>query len=170
MMEKIMEQLSYLYGVIENSLDISPVKRSSLFVDTALRQSIGGYNDVPNNRWKFWKPTPIRSVRRLAFDKDYYTCSYFDFEKIRRLNINELVTYQPQVFDCDDISTLFKSFVSLVCGLNNVGIVIDYSGRHAYNVVILSNGVVKFYEPQTNEYIRLSNTGEYQLKQGVVLL
>jgi hypothetical protein len=36
----------------------------------------------------------------------------------------------------------------MLMGINTVGVVIDWSGAHAYNILMTADGTVNLYEPQ----------------------
>lgn len=55
-------------------------------------------------------------------------------------------------------------------GLNNVGIVIDNSGRHAYNVVICKDGTAELLEPQSDTWVTPGESKMYSFKKGLILL
>ena len=54
-------------------------------------------------------------------------------------------------------------------GLNNVGLVIDYSGGHAYNIIIFKDGSVKLFEPQTDRWAR-AGRGNYKFQWGHIII
>ena len=61
-------------------------------------------------------------------------------------------------------------------GMTSVGLVIDDTGEHAYNIVVLSFGQgaplsVKLVEPQTGEYAtRNRDAGKYRLQRGIIII
>ena len=46
--------------------------------------------------------------------------------------------YTAEQFDCDDFAWTFKCLANLFFGINGVGFVINYPGRHSYNLVSVS--------------------------------
>ena len=55
-----------------------------------------------------------------------------------------------------------------------MGLVIDYSGGHAYNVVLFSDNPPLLYEPQTDEWVSIgegmSANESYKMQQGYIII
>jgi hypothetical protein len=84
-------------------------------------------------------------------DSSYYVCSLSTMrELIEQCWVDE-VTYASQVMDCDKFSMLFKSVMALYYHLNNIAIVLNYSGQHSFNLLILKEGIF-IYEPQAGKF------------------
>lgn len=47
--------------------------------------------------------------------------------------------YCAQFFDCDKFAFLFKSLLALYYRLNNVGVVLNFTGEHAFNLGIVKD-------------------------------
>ena len=110
------------------------------------------------------------NVKRILLDTKYYLCGRKELEDILSSGLIETIKYKSNIFDCDNFALLFSALVNLEIGINSVGIVIDYTGGHAYNLVILSDGKVVFIEPQNNQIVELKEEGLYQLKHGVIII
>ena len=113
-----------------------------------------------------WKSRLVKSllfsIRSYFFDLYYDICSLGEIHEALEKFKNELeslgIEYIPDSFDCDDYASAFKAFFSLHYRKNSVGIAIGriYYGKqligyHAWNIVLLTGGVLAFVEPQTFE-------------------
>ena len=85
----------------------------------------------------------------LFLDGRYFSTDSEGFDSMDRLDVIEYLPYRPARFDCENFADLFKTTSALIFGVNTVGVVIDWSGGHAYNIVYLEDGSVFLYEPQT---------------------
>ena len=111
-----------------------------------------------------------RTWKRITLDKKYWLCSREHFQTIIRYNkINEK-QYTSDQFDCDNFAFAFKAQVALNHGLNNVGLVIDNSGGHAYNVIIFNDGTAALFEPQTDKYVTPGQSEMYSFERGIIIL
>jgi hypothetical protein len=89
----------------------------------------------------------------LRLDGTYYTTDQQTFTNIVKWDWTDTRKYITDTFDCDKFAMYFKSRISIDFGINAIGIVIDYSAGHAYNLVILkgSQGINWYlYEPQND--------------------
>lgn len=78
--------------------------------------------------------------------------------------------YRPERFDCEDYASLYKVMHAFVLGVNAVGIVIDWTGGHAYNIVILSDGEVKLIEPQNGKVIEPGAKGTFAFERVLIYI
>ena len=83
----------------------------------------------------------------------------------------DLREYRKEVFDCDDFSRAFVTGMA-IRGITAAGMVVDYSGGHAYNVVITVDvdDVIKLHclEPQSDEFVNAESGEQYSAKRGYV--
>jgi hypothetical protein len=89
----------------------------------------------------------------LRLDGTYYTTDMDTFKKIVDWDWTDTRKYLVDTFDCEDFSMYFKARQAIDFRLNSIGMVIDYSAGHAYNIIIIkdpSTGKVTWYlyEPQ----------------------
>ena len=84
------------------------------------------------------------------------------------------VSYVAGSWDCDNFATELCSEASKVIG-NCCGIVVDYSGGHAYNVFVVHNDQVAklvFVEPQSDQIVvkgdTLSTAEAYKMEEGYI--
>lgn len=130
----------------------------------------GNSSDLVNAALKTLKGYNTRTWKRITLDKKYWLCSKSHFQTIIQYNkINEK-QYTSDQFDCDNFAFAFKAQVALNHGLNNVGLVIDNSGGHAYNVIIFNDGSAALFEPQTDKYVTPGQSKMYTFKKGIIIL
>tara|TARA_Y100000310_G_scaffold341791_1_gene442167 strand:+ start:12381 stop:12851 length:471 start_codon:yes stop_codon:yes gene_type:complete len=129
---------------------------------------------VGNDLVNFWLKEAIpnfgNGVTRKTLDRKYNVVSEDTFKKFAFIDPTDKFKYFKESFDCDDFALNFKAMMALIFGVNSIGVVIDDSGGHAYNVVLLSNGSVKFFEPQTDKWLEVGEGQKYELKAGLILL
>ena len=65
-------------------------------------------------------------------------------------------------FDCADFAFHLKQ-VFAHNGVNSVGVVIDASWRHAYNIIMFTDGERALFEPQDDKFIRAVTLNEHAL-------
>jgi len=91
--------------------------------------------------------------RWLRLDHYYYATDPESFRRIVEWDWTDTRRYTTDRFDCDKFALYFKARLALDFGVNAVGVVLDYSSAHAYNLVILkSNGRTQWmlFEPQND--------------------
>ena len=108
-------------------------------------------------------------VSRRPLDSKYYLCSQDDMAKIIGWDWTDHKQYQSNRFDCEDFAFRFKSRVNYCFGLNQVGLVIDWSGGHSYNCIVFPGGGVWFFEPQSDTRVDIG-TGLYEMKHAEILI
>jgi hypothetical protein len=91
----------------------------------------------------------------LRLDGTYYTTDIDTFKKIVDWDWTDTRKYLVDTFDCDKFAMYFKARQAIDFRLNSIGMVIDYSAGHAYNIIIIkdpSTGKVTWYlyEPQND--------------------
>ena len=93
-----------------------------------------------------------KNGNRLPMDGEYYTCSKEDIQKIvdeDQTNRNE---YKEAEYDCENFAFSFMANAQKEYGITTIGLVIDWSGGHAYNIFVYEDGSVELYEPQSDTY------------------
>jgi len=102
------------------------------------------------------------------WDSKFYYVKIGTWKRIISTDLTDIVKWESNRRDCDNISAIFKSHVSEYFGLNGVGIVIGevkdaktgkHIGYHAWNVLIAEE--LYFLEPQ--------NDGIVKAKEGAVI-
>ena len=110
-------------------------------------------------------------MSRYRLDSTYWTCTKKEFLKIIDYSkINERKLLMRERFDSNNFALSFKNQVAIDFGLNNIGLVVDYSGGHTYNLGVFSNGDVELFEPQDDGFPMKGSTSMYSFREGVILL
>ena len=105
----------------------------------------------------------------FALDNKYQVTTQKDMKKIIDWDWTDNKKYVAEKYDCDNFAFSFKAMVDRRFGINNVGLVVDYSGGHAYNIMVFNDGSVRLFEPQTDRYARVG-TGQYKFEEGKILI
>jgi hypothetical protein len=90
----------------------------------------------------------------LRLDGTYYTTNLETFKKIIEWDFTDTRKYLLDQFDCDKFAIYFKSRMAIDYKINSIGVILDYSSGHAYNIIIVKdNDQVKWllYEPQNDK-------------------
>ena len=111
-----------------------------------------------------------KNWQRILLDNKYWTCSKTDFQKVVDFNTINEKKYILEQYDCDNFAFAFKAQVGMNHKLNNVGLVIDNSSGHAYNIVIFDDGTAELFEPQNDSWITPGQTEMYKFKRGIIIL
>ena len=83
--------------------------------------------------------------------------------------------YKAEFFDCDDFAAILYARTRELYEVNGCGLVIDASGRHAYNVLLVVDSAGRlgraWLEPQSDLIMTVSpRAGVYKLEEGVIIL
>ena len=105
----------------------------------------------------------------LALDNKYLVTNQADMKKIIDWDWTDNRKYVAEKYDCDNFAFSFKAMVDRKFGVNNVGLVIDYSGGHAYNIIVFNDGTGKLFEPQSDKWPR-RGTSMYKFEEGKILI
>tara|TARA_R110002012_G_scaffold54593_2_gene139766 strand:+ start:4967 stop:5473 length:507 start_codon:yes stop_codon:yes gene_type:complete len=147
----------------------STVEKDSLWVDQQLM----------SQGW-IWDGTPVKvgdrisQIKRLPLDRKYRVCSKQDFMHWIEWDWVDKKKYVSEHYDCENFAFSFKARTDRKFGINTVGLVIDYSGGHAYNLVLFSDSPPLLYEPQTDEWVYIgegmSANESYKMQQGYIII
>ena len=111
------------------------------------------------------------SMHRKVLDSKYWTCTRLDFDAIIKWDWTDNKKYVAEKYDCDNFAFSFKARMDRKFHLNNVGLVVDYSGGHAYNCVVFSDGTAELFEPQNDSFkTDQLGTGYYKCESGFILI
>jgi len=124
-----------------------------------------------NSNINAWKMTYDKEnkMRLTALDSKYFLCDEQDMKAIIEWDWTDNKKYVSEKYDCDNFAFSFKAMVDRRFGLNNVGLVIDWSGGHAYNIIVFKDGTVKIFEPQSDSWPR-AGRGLYKFQNGQILI
>ena len=113
-------------------------------------------------------------MKKLNLDTKRWVCSQEDFVKWIIWDWTNCKRYIAEEYDCDNFAFSFKARTDRKLGINCVGLVIDYSGGHAYNVVAFSDARPKLYEPQGDRWKEVgdprSKTEMYKMVNGYIII
>lgn len=123
------------------------------FIDRVLAKAIPAYDN---------------GVRRLYLDGKYWLPSQRDARRIIEWSQVNTIPWQSDIYDCDDhAEALRHDFRS--CRVNACGLIVDWSGGHAYNIVIFPDEQFWFVEAQSDRIVAIGD-GIYKLSKADVLL
>ena len=108
-------------------------------------------------------------IKRLHLDSKYWVCSKQEFEDWIKWDWTNKKRYISEEYDCDNFAFSFKARCDRRLGINAVGLVIDYSGGHAYNLVIFSDAAPELFEPQGDRWVE-GGKGMYKMVDGYIIL
>ena len=96
-----------------------------------------------------------RNFQIMRLDRSFWTCTLEDWKEIIEQTEVDEVRYVAERTDCDDFAVALKGLVALKYGINAIGMVVDITGKHAYNIIVVSNADGTFsahaLEPQTDQ-------------------
>ena len=121
-----------------------------------------------------WENYSLGSLQLILTDEDYYVPTAEQWSEILTYNRAEERDYMEHRRDCDDYAIYVKGCVGMNWGVNGIGLVMDVSSKHAYNVLLLQmrNGAdytFAAFEPQTDRYVAAGSEG-YRAWSGFVIL
>jgi hypothetical protein len=95
----------------------------------------------------------------LRLDGEYYTTDMDSLKRIIDWDWTDTRKYITDTFDCDKFAFYFKSRMAIDFGINAIGVILDYSAGHAYNLLIVKDSSVKWYlyEPQNDNIFTYDN-------------
>ena len=109
----------------------------------------------------------IGAAKVTWLDRKYIAVSQKEFQKIIDWDWTDNKKYIGEKYDCDNFAFSFKARVDRKFHVNTVGLVVDYEGGHAYNIIVFADGTSKIFEPQSDSWPK-KGTGMYVFKPGVV--
>lgn len=129
-----------------------------------------------NDLWTFLGKSKVGKFKRILLDSKYLVVGYETWLNIISRNQVDKRTYKPQHFDCDDFAKIMYAYSSKEFEVNTCGLVLDWSGRHAYNLIICLDpqGELRltFFEPQSDRFLTEDElfSGQYALQDGMIIL
>jgi len=115
--------------------------------------------------WKWWRWFPLDGI--------YYTTTLEGFKKILEWDRTNKHKYYRDRFDCDKYAMYLKSNIAWFFGINAVGVVLDYSSEHAYNIIFTHDkNEPLILEPQTDEVFSIDDRDPryYALRDYFIIL
>ena len=102
-------------------------------------------------------------------DGRYWTVSKEEFEYLLAWDWTSQASYIADRRDCNRYADVVRAMFGWRLGINSVGLVLDVSSAHAYNIVVFSDGSFGWLEPQSDQWVQLGS-GLYQLTEGSVMI
>ena len=142
--------------------DIQYEERTGSAIRLAINQTIVD--------WKNSGKIPHTATMEIkALDSKFWTCNEADWKKIIDFDWTDEKRFVADQYDCDNFAFNFKARVARKFGVNSVGLVVDYSGKHAYNLIVFSDGTWKIFEPQSDRWPN-PGSGLYKFENGFILI
>ena len=118
--------------------------------------------------------TDYAHLQLLQIDSKYRALRTEDWKKVMNDSDTRTQKYIADFYDCNHFAFLFKAEVGLLL-VNGCGLVLDFSGQHAFNVAVIGDDSKKpafrFIEPQGDNWIIANSKPYYNLKgQGLIIL
>jgi len=147
-----------LIKCIQDSNDPSDVSRTNVdgkFVGEAVNPYLKEHAD---------------SGTRLPLDGEYWTTSADGFDTIRNEDLTDKRPYKSAKYDCENFALTFMSNAQSKYGVTTIGLVIDWSGGHAYNMIVFDDGTVKLFEPQNDNFVEPGSKDRFAFKRVRVII
>lgn len=132
---------------------------------------------------KAFQHSPIWRLQPQLLDRSYTALPVETWCEILAWSDVDRVKYVAEKRDCDNFAVALAGQVSLRLGVNGCGIVVDYSGKHAYNCILVTGDFDKdgkedlkvlLVEPQSDTMPqigdRIGRHEAYAGQRGVVLM
>jgi len=110
-------------------------------------------------------------VWRIPLDGKFWLLPKKQMKEVIEKDFTDKKEYYADKFDCENFTEMFVTHLAENYGVNAVGMVFDFSGAHAYNLIIYPKGL-ELFEPQNDEMFKVSkrNKKEYPLKTALILI
>ena len=124
---------------------------------------------------KLMKASKWKDFQPIYTDSSYVGLNRTEWNKVLAETNTRTLKYVPTVHDCDDFAFLARGVVPAVADVNGIAVVLDFSGKHAYNLVLVceADGTrsVEAVEPQQDRFVRFSDVGRepYSAVNGMAL-
>ncbi len=123
------------------------------------------------------RQSALKNLRPQFLDRNYTALPMEKWQEILEYSDVDRVQYVSELRDCDNFAIALAGQVALRFGVNGIGIVVDFSGRHAYNCLLVSTSdgglEIKVVEPQSDGMPkvgdRLSGHEAYKAQNGWIL-
>ena len=110
-----------------------------------------------------WSQSDLSHLQLISTNKNYRALPRKMWESILALHLT-LHPYETDFFDCDVFSAVFAGFIPWNFDVNGVVRILDISGKHSYNAVLVVSDDKKTcswirVEPQKDIFIEHPNQG-----------
>lgn len=116
----------------------------------------------------------MKQMQLLCLDQTYYAVTKSQWDQVINAIGSNHLAYETDRFDCDKFATYFAAMCALDYGINSAGMVLDYTGSHAYNAILVApdttgdDPTFMVLEPQTDQYV-LNPDGHHVETNGVII-
>ena len=76
-------------------------------------------------------------------------------------DLTAALPYSPKRFDCENYARFYRVLAALLLGVNSIAVVFDWSGGHAYNLIVTADGDGRLYDPQYDRFVELGESDLY---------
>lgn len=110
------------------------------------------------------------NASRLPLDGKYYLTSQDAMDEIVASDFTNRNLYKKAKYDCENFAISFMHHVQREYGVTGVGLVIDWSGGHAYNMFVYDDGTVKLFEPQNDNFVEPGSKDKFSFDHVRVII
>jgi len=107
---------------------------------------------------------------RLPMDGKYYTATKENMQKIVDADDTNTRAYKKATYDCENFAFSFMAAAQREYGITTIGLVIDWSGGHAYNMFVYEDGSVELYEPQNDNFVEPGSADRFAFERVRVII
>lgn len=114
----------------------------------------------------------LSNLQFVPLDTAYVALPADTWELFLEYSGVDRIKYKSDTMDCDDFAQILCGECKRKLRVNGIGLVVDFSGGHAYNALLAYEGSelsLLTIEPQ-NDKIIINRSGMYAAQQGFILL
>ncbi len=119
-----------------------------------------------------WR-SDLRKLRVVCYDTKFTALPIGVWEEILEWSDIDQPKYVESQTDCDNFALALSGQLSLRLGVNGVGVVLDESGGHAYNCILVKRGLdqveIEAVEPQKDTFPVIDSQPSYSADKGEIL-
>ena len=121
-----------------------------------------------------WKASPAAHLQLVLCDDRYHALPASVWLALAQATHTDQLKYVRSFFDCNSIADALKGLVKARWAVNGIGLVVDTSGKHAFNAVLVAGDAaagltLAFVEPQRDAFVQPQSKPCYDLKQGFAI-
>ena len=114
----------------------------------------------------------LRTLQFVPLDTSYVALPADVWDLFLQYSGVDRIQYKSDTMDCDDFAQILAGECKRKLHVNGIGLVVDFSGKHAYNALLAYEGSelsLLTIEPQ-NDKIIINRSGMYAAQYGFLLL
>ena len=159
------------FAGLRQAIDDDSEDVSSADIGNALLNQVCVTMDCRETAFIMEKGESVRTQPFRLTDGTYKVVTRETIERLVKETKVDEIEWTAEEYDCDDIARKFVTrCVDL--GLNSVGRVMSWSGKHAFNIAVIREGdgiEFVFIEPQTDEFV-VAGVGNYSLENALIII